>query len=223
MYWHPSSATSFLSIYIKVLKTPVSLGETNNLSTLLILSKRSSSMNFSPLCFPLGQAVAAMDVTEKLEMLPPLPFPLWYFSSGPLCSLNRTLFEVCFYSFTAWQTHTVRRQAYKNHRSPAGSSTVGVILDTALHSSCTFSRFQVDSVPLAYRSSSWEIRGVNPNENTSSTSTQTNRSSPVIVLSFGHRTLVKKISRKKKKDGCVGRRYWKVLQLQGRWKEGCGS
>lgn len=132
-------------------------GEVNNLSTLLILSKRPSvKMSSSPFQFPTGPSRGCNRCNWEVGDAAFPAFPLWYFSSGLLCSLNRTLFEVCFYSFTAWQTHTVRRQAYKNHRSPAGSSTVGVILDTALHSSCTFSGFQVDSVPLAYCSSSWE-------------------------------------------------------------------
>lgn len=143
-------------------------GEGNNLSALL--SKRQSvKMNSFPFQFPTGPSSGCNGCNWEVGDAAFPPF--WYFSSGLLCSLNRTLFEVCFYSFTAWQTHTVRRQAYKNHRSPAGSSMVGVILDTALHSSCTFSRFQVDSVPLAYCSSSWEIRQVNRTENTSFTST----------------------------------------------------
>ena len=144
--------------------------EGNNLSTLL--SKCSTvKTNFSPRQFPTGPSSGRNGCNGEVGAAAFPPFPLWYFNSGLLCPLNRTLFEACFYSFPAWQTHTVRRQADKNHTSPAASPTVGVTLDTALHSSRAFSGFWVDSVPSAYSSSSRETRPVNPNENTSSTST----------------------------------------------------
>lgn len=49
-------------------------GKSNNLSTLAILNKCATvKINCSPSSFPLGQAVATVDVTERLEMLPSLP------------------------------------------------------------------------------------------------------------------------------------------------------
>lgn len=168
-YWHPSSATSFSEHTGQDAENSCITG--NNLSTLQILNKCATvKMIYRPSSFPLGQAVATMDVTEKLEMLPSLPSHSGIFLLRSFVHLTELCLKCVFTPSLHDKPTQVRRQAYKNHRSPAGSSTVGVILDTALHSSCTFSGFQVDSVPLAYCSSSWETRRVHPNENTSSTS-----------------------------------------------------
>lgn len=71
-YWHPSSATSFSQHTGQDAENSCITG--NNLSTLQILNKCATvKMIYRPSSFPLGQAVATMDVTEKLEMLPSLP------------------------------------------------------------------------------------------------------------------------------------------------------